>query len=61
VAPLIVIAPMLLIKMQHFGIQILKIVKGKKIKNKVICIILCFDWCVQFFKLEAYSNASLHP
>jgi hypothetical protein len=34
--------------------------KGKN-KNKVTCIVFCFDYCVQFFKLESYSNASLHP
>jgi hypothetical protein len=35
--------------------------KRGKNKNKVTCIVFCFDWCVQFFKLEAYSIASLHP
>jgi hypothetical protein len=35
--------------------------KREKNKNKVIYIVFCFDWCVQFCKLEAYSNASLHP
>jgi hypothetical protein len=50
-----------LIKKQHFGIQRFKTIKGKKKPKQVNHILLCLDKCVQFYKLEACNDTSLHP